>query len=251
MFVIVIYLFIVGLILASFLTVVGMRLPVNQSIVKPRSHCDNCKHQLKWYELIPVLSYIIQNGKCRKCKTKLSLLYPLLEILCGTVFALSYIYFGVSYEFFVALLLCCLLIVIVVSDFNYMIILDSPLVIVSILVSFLKFYYFGLPNVLYGVVCGAGMLLFLLFVKFLGDKVFKKESLGGGDIKLAFVFGLVLGIKYSFVALVIGCFCAFPYAFYSLAKDKNSEIPFGPFLMMGLLITFCFMDLMNQILMLV
>ena len=248
---IVIYLFIIGLILASFLTLVGMRLPVNQSIVKPRSHCDNCKHQLKWYELIPVFSYIIQNGKCRKCKKKLSMLYPLLEILSGTVFALAYIYFGISFDFFVTVLLCCLLVVIIVSDFNYMIILDSPLVIVSMLIVILKFYYYDFYHVLYGVVCGAGMLLFLLFVKFIGDKIFKKDSLGGGDIKLAFIFGLVLGVKYSFVALVIGCFCAFPYAFYNMSKDKNSEIPFGPFLMIGLLVTFCFMDLMNPILMLV
>ena len=81
------YLFIAGLVLGSFYTVVGLRGPLNKSIIKPRSHCENCNHQLSWYELIPVLSYIIQKGKCRCCNQKISIIYPLIEILCGFCFA--------------------------------------------------------------------------------------------------------------------------------------------------------------------
>ncbi len=109
---IVIYLFVLGLLLGSFLTLVGLRAPLNKSIVKPRSHCDTCGHVLAWYELIPIISYLIQNGKCRKCKTKLSIFYPIIELISGNIFALSYIYFGFSYNFFVTIILGCLLIVI-------------------------------------------------------------------------------------------------------------------------------------------
>ena len=72
-----IYLFIIGTIFGSFYTVVGSRRPVNESIIKPGSHCTTCNHFLKWYELIPIISWVIQGGKCRKCKTKLSLIYPI------------------------------------------------------------------------------------------------------------------------------------------------------------------------------
>ena len=239
---IIIYLFVLGLLLGSFLTLVGLRAPLNKSIVKPRSHCDTCGHILAWYELIPIISYIIQNGKCRKCKTKLSIFYPIIELISGNIFALAYIYFGFSYNFFVTIILGCLLIVIMVSDFNYMIILDTPLIITIILILGLKYYYFGLYDVVFNLISGLIIFGFMLLVKFLGDKVFKRESMGGGDIKLSFIFGLALGIKFSFMALVFGSFLAFPYALYNMGTTKENEIPFGPFLAAGLFLAFVFMN---------
>ena len=88
--IIIVYMFIIGAVLGSFYMVVGDRLSNNESIVVPRSHCSKCNHILSWYELIPIVSYIIQRGKCKNCHTKLSISYMLIEILSGILFALSY-----------------------------------------------------------------------------------------------------------------------------------------------------------------
>ena len=91
--------------MGSFYYVVGTRLPNNESLLKPRSHCTACNHNLKWYELIPILSFIGLRGKCRECHQKISMEYLLYEILTGYLFAISYVKFGFSYEFFVSLVL--------------------------------------------------------------------------------------------------------------------------------------------------
>lgn len=233
-----IVLFISGLVLGSFYTVVGTRRPNNESIIKPRSHCTYCNHELKWYELIPLISFIIQGGKCRNCKKKLSFVYPLMELLTGILFALAFYLYGISYEFFAMLIISSLLVIIFVSDFKYMVILDGPLVICSILLLGLKYYYFGWKVLLISIVSGLVIFLFMMLIKFIGDRVFKQESLGGGDIKLATFFGFVLAIRLGFISLVVGCFVAFPYAIYSVFSNNNREIPFGPFLITGLLIVF-------------
>ena len=133
--IIIVYMFIIGAVLGSFYMVVGDRLPNNESIVVPRSHCSKCNHTLSWYELIPIVSYIIQRGKCKNCHTKLSISYMLIEILSGTLFALSYYLYGFNYEFFMSIIISSLLIIIYVSDFKYLIINDEPLIIA------IKYYY--------------------------------------------------------------------------------------------------------------
>ena len=233
-----IVLFIIGLVMGSFYTVIGLRGPLNQSIVKPRSHCTTCNHVLSWYELIPVISWVIQGGKCRKCKTKLSFVYPAIEILTGLLFVLAFYLYGISYEFFAMLVISSLLVIIFVSDFKYMVILDGPLIVCYILILALKWYYFGLKNVIISVISGLIILAFMMLVKIIGDKVFKTESMGGGDIKLSIFFGLALGIRLSFISLVLGSFLAFPYALYYVFANKEREVPFGPFLIMGMLIIF-------------
>ena len=239
---VIVLLFVLGLVMGSFFMVVGTRLPKNESIVKPRSHCDNCGHILKWYELIPVLSYVIQMGRCSKCHTKLSPMYPFIEVLNGFLYSLSYALYGFSYEMIAFMVISSILILIFVSDFQYMIILDEPLIIGSIIILLLKLYYFGFPTFTRSIYSGLIMFVFMLVIKLCGDKVFKRESLGGGDIKLVTFFGFVFGVRLSFVSVVFGSFLAFPYAiFLSLAK-KDREVPFGPFLILGLLIVFIYME---------
>lgn len=232
------YLFIAGLVLGSFYTVVGLRGPLNKSIIKPRSHCENCNHQLSWYELIPVLSYIIQKGKCRSCNQKISIIYPLIELLCGFLFCLSYYIYGFAYQTLIMLVLSSLLIIIFVSDFKYYIILDSPLIISSALIFLIKLIFSGYRQALISLLCGLTMFLVMYLIKLLGDKIFQRESLGGGDIKLSFVIGLTLNIRLAFISIVLASFIALPYALYLMKKDGNKEMPFGPFLVSGLLVTF-------------
>lgn len=241
---IIIYMFIIGAVLGSFYMVVGDRLSNNESIVVPRSHCSNCNHILSWYELIPIVSYIIQRGKCKNCHTKLSISYMLIEILSGTLFAFSYCLYGFNYEFFMSIIISSLLIIIYVSDFKYLIINDEPLIIAITLSIITNFIFLGTIKGLYLIVSGLVMFIFMYLVKLFGDKAFKRESLGGGDIKLAFFIGCTLGLRLAFVSLIIASFLALPYASYYVVKKQEREIPFGPFLITGVLITFM---LSNQI----
>ena len=107
---------ILGLVLGSFYNVVGLRIPNGESIIKPGSHCPKCNHKLSWYENIPVLSYIFLGGKCKNCKQKISIIYPIIEILTSFLFYISYKIFGLSEEFFISLVISSLVVIIFVSD---------------------------------------------------------------------------------------------------------------------------------------
>ena len=242
--IIIVYMFIIGAVLGSFYMVVGDILSNNESIVVPRSHCSKCNYILSWYELIPIVSYIIQRGKCKNCHTKLSISYMLIEILSGILFALSYYLYGFNYEFFMSIIISSLLIIIYVSDFKYLIINDEPLIIAITLSIITNFIFLGTIKGLYLIISGLVMFIFMYLVKLFGDKAFKRESLGGGDIKLAFFIGCTLGLRLAFVSLIIASFLALPYASYYVVKKQEREIPFGPFLITGVLITFM---LSNQI----
>lgn len=238
--IIAIYIFIIGTIMGSFFNVVANRLSNNESIIKPGSHCESCQHLLKWYELIPIISFLIQGGRCRQCHTKLSWWYPLIEIITGLFYLFSYLYFGLSPDFFISLVISSVLVITCITDFNYLIILDEPLVIGSILIIIITLITSGLVDTLIAILSGLLLFFFMLLVKILGDKAFKRESLGGGDIKLSFFIGLSLGYKLAFVNLVLASFLTLPIAFYYLVKYKDREVPFGPFLIISNFIIFVF-----------
>lgn len=236
--IIAIYIFIIGTIMGSFFNVVAHRLSNNESIIKPGSHCESCQHLLKWYELIPIISFLIQGGRCRQCHTKLSWWYPLIEIITGLFYLFSYLYFGLSPDFFISLVISSVLVITCITDFNYLIILDEPLVIGSILIVLITLITSGLVDTLIAILSGLLLFFFMLLVKILGDKAFKRESLGGGDIKLSFFIGLSLGYKLAFVNLVLASLLTLPIAFYYLVKYKDREVPFGPFLIISNFIIF-------------
>lgn len=238
--IIAIYIFIIGTIMGSFFNVVAHRLSNNESIIKPGSHCESCQHLLKWYELIPIISFLIQGGRCRQCHTKLSWWYPLIEIITGLFYLFSYLYFGLSPDFFISLVISSVLVITCITDFNYLIILDEPLVIGSILIIIITLITSGLVDTLIAILSGLLLFFFMLLVKILGDKAFKRESLGGGDIKLSFFIGLSLGYKLAFVNLVLASILTLPIAFYYLVKYKDREVPFGPFLIISNFIIFVF-----------
>ena len=233
-----IIMFILGLVLGSFYNVVGLRLPKGESIVFPSSHCLNCNHKLSWYENIPLLSFIFLKGKCRSCKEKISIIYPLIELLTGVLFALTYYIYGLNVNLLIGLILVSLVVVIFVSDSKYMIILDSPLVISSVLIFLIKLINEGVKSSLISVVHGLIVFILVYFLMLFGNFIFKKESLGGGDIKLSFISGLVLGPYLGAFYIVLAAFLAFPYAIYITIKNKDNLLPFGPFLASSLLIIF-------------
>ena len=234
--------FVLGSIMGSFFYCLGTRLPKNENILTSRSHCDYCKHELKWYNLIPLFSFIFQKGKCSYCHKKIASGHFWCELATALLFILTSFYFPIGYDFFVGLIISSLLIIIFVSDFKYMIILDSPMVICVILIIILKFIYYDPIDVLISLISGLCLFLVMILIYKLGNFAFKKESLGGGDIKFSFLMGLILDFKIGLVALVLSVFLALPYAVASLELKKNSEFPYGPFLAGALFIVFFHYD---------
>lgn len=240
--------FIFGTVLGSFFNVVGYRLPRNESIVYPPSHCPNCNHRLKMGELIPIFSYLIQGGKCKNCHKHISLYYPIFEALCGLAFLLAYISYGLTLEVIIPLTFISMLIIIMVSDYYYMIIPDEVLIFFGILLLIEQILINGIsvvPLNLLNALIAFG-LMFLL--KIFGDFIFKKESMGGGDIKLLGLFGLVLGWPNSLFAIILGSVIGLPISLIVLMFKKSHIIPFGPFLALGAMTIVLFkLDIINII----
>lgn len=230
--------FIIGCVLGSFYNVLGLRVPKNESIVYPNSHCTRCGHDLKWYELIPIISYICLKGKCRNCQEEISKIYPFIEFFTGLFFAISYYLFGFSYSLLISLILISLLVIVIVSDVNYMIIPDSFILIPAILITIIKFVDLGLLQGFVSIGYGFVSFGILYLIMLLGNKIFKKESLGGADIKLFFVVGLVCHPYASMLVLVIACFVALPVSLILLYKNNENIIPFGPFIVLSLVFVF-------------
>lgn len=225
--------FILGTVLGSFYNVVGYRLPRNESIITPPSHCPNCNSRLKVGELIPIFSYLIQGGKCKHCKKKIPLYYPIFESLCGIAFLLAYLQYGLSLDIIIPLTFISMLIIIMVSDYYYMIIPDEVLIFFGVIIIIEQVIMQGIKvlpiNIFNGII--AFGLMFLL--KKFGDFLFKRESMGGGDIKLLGIFGIVLGWPNALFAIVIGSVIGLPISLVILMLKKSHIIPFGPFLALG------------------
>lgn len=230
--------FIFGMVLGSFYTVVGERLPENKSIVTPPSHCPKCNHILRFYELIPIFSYLFLGGKCLKCKQKIPVLSTMIELATGTLFLLSYLQFGISVKLFIALVFVSMLMIIIVSDIRYMVICDEILIIGNILIFTLLIIDIGLKKSLISVVNGLICFLIMLIIKKLGDIIFKRESMGGGDIKLMFTFGLTMGVASSVASIFLASFIGLPISLILMKNNSNHEIPFGPYLSVAAIILF-------------
>ena len=225
--------FIFGSAIGSFLNVLAVRLSNNESIIWPSSHCHNCSHKLKWYELIPVVSYIVQKGKSRCCNTRIPISYLIIELVTGILYMVSYHSFGFSFEFIISLIFISSLIVVIVSDIEYMIILVEIIAVSSILIILLELLFFGLDYTVDKIVAGILAFVTMYVIKLIGDRLFKRESMGGGDIKLMFLFGIVIGYALSICDIFLATFIAFPVAVFVLFSRKDNLIPFGPFLAMG------------------
>lgn len=227
--------FIIGTVMGSFYNVVGDRLPNNKSIVTPASHCENCNHKLGVLELIPIFSFLLQGGKCKKCKVKLSIVYPLYEICVGILFAVCYLIFGLNLELLYALTFVSMLAIIIISDCNYYIINDSVLIVGMIFLIIEKFFIDGGISLLYSLLDAVIAFGAMYLLKLIGDFAFKKETMGGGDIKLLFVLGFVLGWEMALLSIVLGAFIGLPISVLVLYIKKNRVVPFGPFLTLAAL----------------
>lgn len=225
--------FIFGSVMGSFFHATATRLSHEESIISPSSHCHFCKKSLKWYELIPIISFVIQKGRCRTCNNKLPLSYLVIEIVTGALYAVCYHSFKLTPDLIIGLSFISILIINIISDIEYMIILDEVLLFGICLIIVLYLILFGFNTCCYHIVSGVISFFVMYLIKIIGDLMFKRESMGGGDIKLMYLFGLVLGFDLSIVTIFLATFIAFPIALFILFRQKDNLIPFGPFLSMA------------------
>ncbi len=229
--------FIFGSIVGSFLNVCIYRMPKNESIVKPTSHCPNCKKPIDWYDNIPMVSFLLLAAKCRNCKTKISIRYFIVELLTASLILFLFIQFGMSIKFFVYSVLFCALIVASFIDLEYQIIPDEisvGAIILGVLVNVFYPNFNGLLDFKQALIfSGKGILVgggTLYLTGIIGDIIFKKESMGGGDIKLLAGIGAFLGWQIAlFVFFGAPIFGAIVGLIVKI-KKKISIIPYGPFI---------------------
>ncbi len=232
-----IVIFIIGLICGSFLNSVIYRMRELSSIFSERSHCPHCKEEIKWYDLVPLFSFVALGGKCRKCSRKISWQYPVVELGTAFLFLVLYLNFGLTTYSIGIMAVSLFLVVVFVYDLYHEIIPDL-MIIPSIVIwammwlGMIVFKYSlgaSFVDLLYGALVGGGFIGFLVLVT-------KGKGMGVGDIKLVFLLGFILG----WPNILVGLICAFilgaivgTLLVISSVKKMKSSIPFGPFLIAG------------------
>lgn len=228
--------FILGAVFASFLGCMGWRICNGESILKGHSHCDSCGQALKAHDLIPILSYALRRGRCRYCNAKIPPLNFYGEILLSVLFVLTVLRFDITWECVLMLFFICILYLVSVTDIYDQIIPDSCL-LTAIVIRILYFCFvegFQWKEFLFLIGNGLAVSLPLLLLVLLMEKVWGKEAMGGGDIKLLFVTGMYIGWAENLLAIFIACIIGIVIGL-RLQKDEESDgyFPFGPSIAVG------------------
>ncbi len=244
--------FLFGSLVGSFLNVCIYRLPRGESIISPPSHCPRCQKALLWYDNIPFLSYILLKGRCRYCRQGISCRYFVVEFLTAIIFLSLFLKFGLSWELLIYLVFVSGLIVATFTDFDHLIIPDViswPGLILGLILSTV---YPSLQRAIHpwSNICtspGEGFLtslvgalsggLFLYAIGVLGGKVFKKEAMGGGDVKLLAMIGAFLGWQLVALTIFISALSGSLVGLVIKLKKGESYIPYGPYLALGAVIS--------------
>jgi leader peptidase (prepilin peptidase)/N-methyltransferase len=227
--------FVVGALIGSFLNVCIHRLPSGESVVFPASHCPRCGEPIRPYDNIPIVSYVLLRGRCRRCAAPISARYPVVEVLTGLAAVGTVWELGASAHALLAFAFLCALIVITFIDFDHQIIPDS-VSLPGIGVGFAAALIFGDPSwraSLAGIALGGGLLWAVAegYYRLTG-----REGMGGGDIKLLAMIGAFLGWQAVLVTLMIGSLTGSLIGMVLLLAqrgDRRTAIPFGPFLAVG------------------
>lgn len=243
------YVFLMGLLLGSFANVVIWRLPLNQSVVTPRSRCPKCSKLISWYDNLPVLSWLVLRGKCRQCHTPISIRYPAVELLMGTLFSFVFYKYGWSWTTLEALIFTFGLVTVSFIDLDHYILPDEFTlggIVVGLLGAGLNPDRTFWPA-LAGVMMGGG---FLWAVAYVYMALRKQEGMGGGDIKLLGWIGAVLSWQsIPFVILVASALGSVVgiIALRKSGKGLKTSIPFGPYLAIAALVYLLGGDILGRL----
>ncbi|MBN2097068.1 MAG: prepilin peptidase [Candidatus Omnitrophica bacterium] len=239
-----IFLFCLGATIGSFLNVCIYRLARRQSIVRPGSHCPHCKHPINWYDNIPLLSYILLKRRCRHCGFKISFQYFFVELLTAGLFVFLVSHFGLGVFFWIYAALCSSLIVVSFIDLDIQEIPDE-ISLSGILIGLLLSFVFpqlqgtlshqrALLNSFLGLLAGGGSIY---VTGLIGNAIFKKESMGGGDVKLMAMLGTFIGWKLALLTFFLAPFFGAAVGIVIKIREGKSLIPYGPFLSLACLIS--------------
>lgn len=221
-----------GAAIGSFLNVLIYRIPEGQSIIFPSSRCPKCTHSIRFYDNIPIISYLGLRGRCRDCHEKISLRYPFVEAITALLSMLLFWKFGLSTKYLFSFIFTCALIVITFIDLDHQIIPDV-ITLPGIPVFFLvAIFFMGIHvlEALLGILIGGGCLFAIAFIY---ELITKREGMGGGDIKLLAMLGAFLGWKSLFFILFVSSLLGAVVGISVMiarGKDMKYAVPFGPFL---------------------
>jgi leader peptidase (prepilin peptidase) / N-methyltransferase len=236
--------FILGTLFGSFANVYIHRLPQRLSIIFPGSHCPACQEALRPWHNIPLLSYLLLGGQCARCKTAISLRYPLIELSNGLLYIFLYHQYHLSVQTVVFALLTTALLIVSCIDLAHTIIPDAitlPGIVVGLGTS-LWLTPVGLRNAILGVILGGGLFLLMAILSVV---ILKREGMGGGDIKLIAMLGAFLGwhavLVTIFLAAVLGASVGLALILLR-RKGRREPLPFGPFLALGALLAMVWGD---------
>jgi leader peptidase (prepilin peptidase) / N-methyltransferase len=239
--------FIFGSIIGSFLNVCVYRLPKGKSIVTPASHCPKCAKIIQWYDNIPLISYIILRGHCRSCKAAISFRYFIIELLTALVLTALFTVFGLSAKFFAYSIMSCGLIVATFVDFETSEIPDEVSMgglIVGLILAAAMPSVFGAASrghALLASVLGAAAGGAIIYITgFLGELIFKKEAMGGGDVKLMAMIGSFLGWKLALFVFFVAPLFGSIVGIILKIKSGRETIPYGPYLSLAALVAVFF-----------
>lgn len=234
----------VGSLLGSFLNVCIVRLPLDQSVVRPRSRCPKCQTQIAWYDNIPVLSWLLLRARCRHCGRPISIQYPLVELTVAAFWAFAFWWYGPGLDAATAALFATILLGIAVTDARHMLIPDEYTwsgVPLGILLSLRG----GSAGLVASAVGAAVGFLLLYGIAWAGEKIFKEEAMGGGDIKMMTMVGAFVGWK-GVLLTVFGGALLGTVVFVPLTLRRRRLVPFGVFLAAAAAFTFVFGDAVYQ-----
>ena len=227
------FVFIFGAVIGSFLNVLIYRLPRKISIIAPHSFCPNCRKPIRWYENIPIISYVILRGRCANCQKPISLRYPIVETVTGLLFIYAFSRYNLDFEFFFIAFFFCAMIVVAFIDFSFQVIPDiisMPGIVFGIIYQIIKGEFL---ISLVGMLFGGGLIL---LIRIIGGKAYKKEVMGMGDVYLTAMIGAFVGFPFIipaiFIAALVGAVLGILYI-VSTRQSRESPIPFGPFLAIG------------------
>ena len=227
-----IVIFLYGIVIGSFLNVCIYRIPKRESLAKVRSHCMSCGYQLRWYDLVPVFSYLFLRGRCRRCKEHISIQYPLVETLNGVLYVLIFLVNGWSIDSVIYCLLTSALIVLSVIDFRtYEIPFGINLFILALGLIHLGFHLGDWVTYVVGLFAVSVFLGVIYFIS--GGR-----AIGGGDVKLMGAAGLLIGWKLSLFALVAGCILgSIIHLVRMKVSGEGKVLAMGPYLAAGIFLS--------------
>jgi len=230
--------FVIGSIVGSFYNVCIYRLPNDLDVVSKSSFCTSCKYKIPFYLNIPIISYILNFGKCKNCKNKISISYLVVEVLTASLFVYAYMLYGISFNSLAFIIFYSGLLIIFFTDFKYYLILDKitiPLSIVGLVFTFFNFNPFDV-DILSSLMGGVVGYLVIYIIRFLFFKIRKVEGMGLGDAKLFLMIGIWLGIKSIYLILassaLVGAIVG-SLIIYFYKKDKDFQIPYGCFIVIA------------------